>query len=98
MSSLTQLENWAENLYAENPHGIGANLRTYASAWRTEVAALQQRIAELTAERDRLREAIEDGPCSCRIVDIEGRMCNAPFLSLHSPNCWKREALEGGKS
>lgn len=59
---------------------------------------IQQRIAELTAERDRLREAIEDGPCSCRIVDIEGRMCNAPFLSLHSPNCWKREALEGGKS
>ena len=55
MSSLTQLENWADNLYAENPHGIGANLRAYASAWRTEMAALQQRIAELTAERDRLR-------------------------------------------
>lgn len=62
MSSLTQLENWAENLYAENPHGIGANLRTYASAWRTEMETLQQRIAELTAERDKLRAAIEARP------------------------------------
>lgn len=56
MSSLTQLENWAEALYAEKPHGLGATLRAYASAWKTEVESLQQRIAELMAENKRFSE------------------------------------------
>lgn len=66
-----------------------------------QIAQLQQRITELTAERDRLRAAIEKAPhvgtCSL-IMHLQDKVrMNGTTQWLPICDCWKREALEGGK-
>ncbi len=56
-----------------------------------ELAEMHAELAEARRERDRLREAIDNGPCSC-LWTREGRVCDE---SERPKTCWKRAALEG---
>lgn len=52
---LVRLELWANQLLAENPHGLGENLASYAREWRKERESTEAIAGELSIQRNILR-------------------------------------------
>jgi hypothetical protein len=91
MGGNTMNPDHADHDTNDMPRAVEHALRKQLASMAEALTNANRSIERIATERDRMREAIDNGPCSC-LWTREGKVCDE---SERPKTCWKRAALEG---